>query len=95
MAEQINNIMDRILKKFDLEKKIYEKRLIKDWQTLMGKDIAIQCKPVRIEGSTLFLIARNKVWRSELASNHDQLVNLVIAKTGIPGIKKIIFIEEE
>lgn len=95
MAEQLKDIMSRILKTYDLTASISEHRLINAWPDLMGKALARQCIPVRIEGTTLYLKTRSKAWRTELASKHDQVLNLVKKNTGLPELTRIIFLDEE
>lgn len=95
MAELVKDVIGRILQEFDLERIVLENRLKDDWENLMGQALARQCRPARLEGTTLFLFVRDKAWRDELASNHDQLVNLVKKNTGYLKLQKIIFLDKE
>jgi len=95
MAEQVKDIISRILKQCEIDKSVSESRLLNDWHNLMGNSLARQCHPVRIEGTTLILKARNKAWQAELASKHDQVLNLVKKNTDMPEITRIIFLGEE
>ncbi len=95
MAKQVKDVINRILEAYDLENTVLENRLKYEWENLMGQAMARQCRPARLEGSTLFLIVSKKAWRDELASNHDQLVNLVKKNTGFYKLQKIIFLDKE
>ena len=95
MADTVKDVIGRLLREFDLEKIVLENRLKDEWENLMGQALARQCRPYRVEETTLFLVVRNKAWRDELASNHDQLVNLVKKNTDMPEITGIIFLGEE
>lgn len=95
MAEQIREILGRILNQIDPQQKVPENLFKKNWSGLVGKDLARQCKPERIQGSVLYLKARNTAWRTELAGQHDQLLNLVKKNTDLVEITRIIFLDED
>ena len=95
MTEQLKNVLERILKQYNLEKSVAVRRLFDNWPDLVGAELAKQCVPVKMIGTTLYLKARNPAWQSELASNHDQLLNLVKKNTEIPELNKLVFLKEE
>ena len=95
MTEQIKDVLARILKQYKLEERVAVKRLFNDWPDYVGPELAKQCIPVKMVGTVLYLKARNTAWRSELASNHDQLLNLVKKNTEIPELTKLVFLDEE
>jgi len=95
MAEQIGDILSRIINQIDPEHKVPFDLLKKNWPKLIGTALSRQCQPERLQGSVLYLKARNAAWRKELAGQHDQLLNLVKKNTEMFEITRIIFLDED
>ena len=47
--------------------------LIQNWETIVGKDLSKECKPLKIENKILTVIANHPQWRQALIYNKHKL----------------------
>lgn len=85
-------LLDKILKTYQLDDKLYRQRIFNIWAEIIGNDLAKVCQPVRLEGEILTLKVKNQIWRQELGNKEKELLNSIKTKTNVSKISKIIFI---
>ena len=90
--KNVSQILNRILQQYNLKDDLYEKQLISDWEVIVGKQIAKQCKVKFLKNGTLFLESKDKVWKQELDMRRDELLNLVQNKLKSSLVKNIKFL---
>jgi predicted nucleic acid-binding Zn ribbon protein len=90
--KNISSILGSILNNYGLKKTVERKRLIDNWDDIVGKALSKHCKPVKIENEVLFLEAKNNVWKNELSLRQMDLLELIRSKFDHRLVKKIRFI---
>tara|TARA_Y100000589_G_C27030567_1_gene578815 strand:+ start:236 stop:694 length:459 start_codon:yes stop_codon:yes gene_type:complete len=65
--------------------------LLNNWEIIVGKDMAKECKPLKIEKKVLTIVANQLQWRQALIYNKHKLKES-ISKTGI-DLKNIRIIQ--
>lgn len=64
--ERIDLILKKVLKRLKIDKRISEEIVLKEWDNLVGKEIAVHTHPIGIKNSVLFIRADDPVWANEL-----------------------------
>jgi predicted nucleic acid-binding Zn ribbon protein len=90
--QNIQEILNKILKTYHIEKDIKKEQLFENWERIIGKNLADKCKPVKVEENILFLKVKNSVWRNELKLRQSDLLNLIQKNTGNKIITNLRFI---
>jgi len=91
-VKDISAVLKNILDKYNLSDAVEKEQIFTNWNKLVGKDIARMCKPVKFENNELTLEVKNTVWREELATRQNDLLNLLNVRIKALRIKKIILI---
>ena len=91
-AKDLKNVLSKVLKKYGLENDINYERLFTDWKSIVGKSIAKQCIPKRVEDGVLIIEVKNSIWKHELALKHLELKKLITKELNSNFIKKVKFI---
>ena len=88
--EPINEVVNRWLKSYNLDKKYNEFKVINGWEELMGKAIASRTKEIFINKKTLYLKLESSVLRNELSHSKEVLINRVNDFAGFEIISNIV-----
>lgn len=90
--KDIQVILDKLLTNYNLETPVKRQILFDNWVNIVGKNLAEKCSPINIENKTLFLKAKNSVWRNELKLREKDLIKIIHDKSGIKFIMNIKFL---
>lgn len=66
-AVSLSDVADRLLKKWGLEGRAWEERLLREWPQVVGAQVAGHSRPGRMDRGTLVIFVDSSVWLSELA----------------------------
>ena len=87
--ETLNNCIIKFRKSWsDLDKLL---NLSNDWKKVVGKELAKECQPLKIENNILTIVANHPQWRQALIYNKHNLKQSII-KLGI-NIKNIRIVQ--
>ncbi|MEA1881795.1 MAG: DUF721 domain-containing protein [Candidatus Marinimicrobia bacterium] len=84
--------IDMFLKKAGLEKGVKQNRAIFVWKEVVGRKIAENTTPEKVEHGILIVKAENPSWRQELVFKKQEIVNKLNKKLGENTIREIKFI---
>ena len=90
--QNIQQVLDKLLKNYNLEKVVKKEQLFENWENIVGKDLSEKCTPIKTENNILFLEAKNSVWRNELKLRQMDLLTLIQKNTGNKIITHIRFL---
>jgi len=87
--ETLNNCLKKFRKSWsDFDKLL---TLTNDWDLVVGKDLAKECQPLKIENNTLTISANHPQWRQALIYNKHKLKESIV-KLGI-NLKNIRIVQ--
>lgn len=89
--KQLNTVLNNVLRKHNLESSVEIDKIKIKWDKIVGLELSKLCKPKSIKNGVLYIEAKDTIWRDELSSNHDKLINLIEKNFEKKIIKKIIF----
>lgn len=90
--ERINRILDSVVKNLGLGKKLDEGKAITVWERAVGRDIAEQTRPIKVQGSKLFVEVFSSSWKNELTFLKTDIIRKLNAMTGKIVLDDIIFV---
>jgi len=92
---RIGDHLPTVLRSLGLEQRFKEQRLIAQWPTVVGPDIAARTSARRIEGGVLYVHVDHGAWMQELHFIEKELVRKL--RGAVPGvsIKRIRFSAKE
>ena len=76
--EALNNCLIKFRKSWsDFDKLL---KLSNDWAKVVGKELANECQPLKIENNTLTIVANHPQWRQALIYNKHKLKESILKK---------------
>jgi len=87
--QDLPSVLQNLLKKYDLNEAVIQEQIFNNWESLVGKKISKQCKPVEIRDGELILQAKNTIWKHELGQRQEDLLNLLNGRIKSSFVKKI------
>ncbi len=90
-TEKLGNILTRVLKKNDLEEKLYQRKVINSWQEVLGKNINYHTTKLEFDNRVLYVYVSSSVIRHELFLMKQNIKNSLNRHVGSDVVKDIIF----
>lgn len=88
--DSIGSVIDSY---FTRKKKLkqWQIQLYSDYDSIVGKSIALNTKITWIQGSTVTISCRNSVWITELRNMEDKIIDKINSKIGKKTIDTLVF----
>lgn len=90
-VRSIGELLPEFLRNEGLETPLQQKRLIDNWENVVGKTIANYCGEKFIKNQTLFVNLKNPALRADLTMNRSILVRQLNEQVGAQVIIDIKF----
>lgn len=79
-----------LMRQMGLADRYWEQALIREWDSLVGKQVAKHARPGRVQRSTLFVFVSNSAWLNELLRyGQKQMLENLQKRFGADRIKTI------
>lgn len=89
---QLNKILKTVLKNSGLEKGVKQNTALIIWDSVVGKKIAEQTNPEKVEYGVITVRASTPTWRQELLFKKQDILKKLNKQLGSKVIKDIRFI---
>jgi predicted nucleic acid-binding Zn ribbon protein len=89
-TQKLGEVIQEYLKALKIDDKLKEVRLIRSWDTMVGKTIARSTKEIYIKDRKLFVKLNSSVIRNELFMIRDGLKNALNEQAGESIIDEVI-----
>jgi predicted nucleic acid-binding Zn ribbon protein len=89
--ESLGSILQQALKELNIERKIKEVRLVKSWETVVGKTINRYTRDLYVKDKTLHVHLHSSVVRQELVMLKQDIVRRLNEQAGEALITDIVF----
>ena len=90
--QELKKIIGRFLKKNGLEKGVNQNKALLIWKEIVGKTIADNTNPEKVEHGILTVKTKNSSWRQELLFKKQEIIEKLNKSLGDNTIKEIKFI---
>ncbi|MDI6703738.1 MAG: DUF721 domain-containing protein [bacterium] len=87
--ERIDSVLKRVLKKIGIDRRINEGIILKEWDNLVGKEIAIHTRPIGIKSGVLFIKVDDAIWANELNFLKWEIIDVLNKKVEEKIVKNI------
>ena len=94
-AEKLSDIISGILKNRGWEPKVREHRVFPIWEKVVGKDIAKNSAPNRIDRGLLVVVTKNPTWTQQLTMMKKKIIDKINVELDDEIVKDIRFIQGE
>jgi predicted nucleic acid-binding Zn ribbon protein len=86
----ISELMPGVMKKFGLEDRFWEQSLLREWEAIVGPQVARHTRPGRVQGAVLHVYVSHSTWLNELMryGMKEMLANIQ-AKFGTQRIRSV------
>jgi predicted nucleic acid-binding Zn ribbon protein len=91
-VQQLKTAIKIFLRKSGLEKGVKQNTALLLWDEVVGKNIAENTNPEKVEHGTLLVTVENSSWRQELVFKKKEIIDKLNNKIGKKTIKDIRFI---
>ncbi len=89
--KKVSTLLDELIKKKKWEKNFALSRLTKDWESVVGKNIAIHTIPKFIKSKKLFIDVDSPIWSTQLNYLKNQVIEKVNDYYKMEIVKEIFF----
>ncbi|MDD5622311.1 MAG: DUF721 domain-containing protein [Actinomycetota bacterium] len=89
--ENIGSIIDNVVKKMDIKRKLNISSIFNRWEEIVGTEIYKKSKPERIIRGILYISVSTSTWANELSLMSGQLIEKINSFIGEEVVKNIRF----
>ena len=87
----ISGVLDRVLKKLDLDQILIQASIFKQWDDIVGPSIAAHARPDHMRANKLFVQVDSSVWLQELTLLKPSLLEKTNAALGGERVRDLVF----
>lgn len=89
-SEALDQVLQQVLKENHLDGKLSEVRLIKNWESIVGSQLAAQTEKLYIRNQVLYLHVKSAIVRNELMLMRASLIKKLNESVGTQSIRNIV-----
>lgn len=89
-TQALGDVIQRYLEALDIDDKLKEVRLVKSWESVVGKMISNKTKKIYIKDKKLFVYLNSSIARNEISMVKDDLVKRLNQEAGGEIIEDIV-----
>lgn len=89
--QPLKEVIDDLLKEFNLEDKLNRTRLIESWEKVMGLSVAHRTQDIYVGKKTLYVKLTSAPLREELLYHKDKIIQSLNEAVGSEVIDDIVF----
>lgn len=90
-AKSVGDLVDRLMKAYQLDDKLKEMSVLDHWEEMMGKAVSLRTRSLFIKDKVLILEIDSSVMRKELAYGKNVIIERVNSFVGENIIEDIYF----
>lgn len=87
----MGDIVDKLMRAYQLTGKLKEVEVLNAWEELMGKAVAIRTTDLRIANKTLYVALNSSVMRDELMHGKQVIIERINQKAGFQMVSDVWF----
>lgn len=87
---QLNEIIEEFCKTYGFYDGIIKKRILENWETIIGPVISNNAKIIKYQNNTLYIKTNSSIWKTELLSKKNEIIDLVNKAIGEKIVQKLV-----
>ena len=88
---QLGQLIDRLLRNYNLQRRVKESSVITIWHSAVGKKISRVTEPIKVQDGKLFVRVSTPSWRNELVLMKPHIKEKINTQIGEDILSDIIF----
>jgi predicted nucleic acid-binding Zn ribbon protein len=88
-SSSMKDAINSFLKASGLKDEFVEKKVLGNWESIVGKPIALRTEKLRIENKTLYITLNSAVMRDELFQQKSKIIQLINDEAGHEMINEV------
>lgn len=88
-SSSMKDAVNSFLKASGLEDEYVEKKVLGNWENIVGKPIALRTDKLRIENKILYITLNSAVMRDELFQQKSKIIQLINEEAGLEMINDV------
>lgn len=89
-TQKIGEVILDYLKELQIDRKLKEVQLVSQWESMMGKTVAVRTDRIYIRSRTLFIHVTSSVLKSELIMMRQEILEKLNENAGERLIEQIV-----
>jgi predicted nucleic acid-binding Zn ribbon protein len=89
--ENIGAILNRTLKRLEIDHRIKQESVVLNWNQVVGEAIASKTTPLRVRDAILFVRVQNPSWRNELVFLKPKIIKELNQSVRANVVRDIVF----
>lgn len=89
-TQKIDLVIREFLSEIQIDRKLKEVHLVSEWESLMGKMVALRTKNIYIRKKTLFVYVTSSVLKNELIMMRQNIIDRLNEVAGEKLIEQIV-----
>lgn len=88
----MKDVMNAMLKSYNLDKKFDERNLIASWEKIMGKGIANRTSKIEVKQNVLIVTLNSAPLKHELNGSRNKVLELLEKEFGRKVVRDVLFV---
>jgi predicted nucleic acid-binding Zn ribbon protein len=89
-TQPIHEVIRDLLREMDIDRKLKEVSLVSQWESLMGRTVAIRTSQIYIRNRILYVYVTSSVLKSELLMMRQDIVDRLNENAGERLIEQVV-----
>jgi len=89
---RLSSVLEQALSRLNLHRRLDDYRIWQAWDDVVGKTIARNAQPARLDGARLVVAVRNSSWMQELSLLQRELVARLNEHMGREVVRELFFV---
>lgn len=89
-TQPIHEVIRDLLREMDIDRKLKEVSLVSQWETLMGRTVAIRTSQIYIRNRILYVYVTSSVLKSELLMMRQDIIDRLNENAGERLIEQVV-----
>jgi predicted nucleic acid-binding Zn ribbon protein len=89
--QKLGDHLQYLIRDLGLEKRIQTARIFSEWDKWLGRAIASQATPQRLEHGRLYVRVKSDTWRQEMIFHKRMMIDKINSNVGTNVVRDILF----
>jgi hypothetical protein len=87
----LGDVLEQYFSRCGMKRRLAEQRVLNSWEKIVGKGVAEQTRPLRIQNGVLQVRVANSVWMQQLQFMKGLILQKARGETGLEGLEEVRF----
>jgi len=93
-VEKMESVLENVLRKMGLRRRIEEYKVIEEWENIVGKVISEKVMPLGVERGRMVVQVQSSPWLMEMRMRKEEILKRIEERVGEGVIREIRFVQK-